>query len=296
MKNALIFGANGQDGYYLCEACRQRAIEPIGVSRNGEWVKGDISQFAQVEHLVKSYHPDFLFHIAANSSTRHETLFENHSAISTGTLNVLEAVKRHSPGTKVFIAGSGLQFRNEGNPIAETDQFEASSGYSAARIHAVYLARYFRSLGVRTYVGYLFHHESPRRTPNHVSKKIALAVQRIAAGSDEMVELGDTSVRKEWTFAGDVAEAILTLVQQDKVFEAAIGSGKAYSIEQWLQYCFDVIGKDWRNRIRLIEGFKPEYSLLVSNPRTIQSLGWREQKTIADLARMMVKQESQENT
>jgi len=62
---------------------------------------------------------------------------------------------------------------------------------------------------------------------NHVSKMIALAVQCIAAVSDEFIELGDISVEKEWTFAGDVAKEILTLVDQDEAFEAVIGSGVA---------------------------------------------------------------------
>ena len=65
-------------------------------------------------------------------------------------------------------------------PIRETDEFEANSPYSVARIQSVYAARYFRSLGMKVYVGYLFHHESPLRKPLHVSQMIAIAVKRIA--------------------------------------------------------------------------------------------------------------------
>ena len=65
-------------------------------------------------------------------------------------------------------------------PISETDNFEAKSPYSIARIQSVYAARYFRSLGIKVYVGYLFHHESPLRKDNHVSKMITNAVKRIA--------------------------------------------------------------------------------------------------------------------
>ncbi len=68
------------------------------------------------------------------------------------------------------------------------------------------------------YVGYLFHHESPLRKPNHVSQKIALAVKRIEKGSDEILELGDISVEKEWTFADDIAKGIFTLIEQDDCF------------------------------------------------------------------------------
>jgi GDPmannose 4,6-dehydratase len=285
---AIIFGANGQDGYYLSELCKLKGIEPIGVSRSGNWLHGDVSHYEQVEQLIKKNKPVYIFHVAANSTTRHDALFENHATISTGTLNVLEAVRSYSPASKVFIAGSGVQFENKGLPISETDKFEANSAYSVSRIHSVYAARYYRSLGLRTYVGYLFHHESPLRKPTHVSKMIALAVKRIAAGASEIIELGDISVKKEWTFAGDVAKGIFTLIEQDTVFEAVIGSGVTYSIEDWLKECFRYIGEDWNEYVRLRSGFLVEYKCLVSNPRIINSLGWFPTVAFHELARMMI--------
>jgi GDPmannose 4,6-dehydratase len=173
-------------------------------------------------------------------------------------------------------------------PISETDKFEANSPYSVARIHSVYAARYFRSLGLRVYVGYLFHHESPLRKPHHVSKMITLAVKRIAGGSGEIIELGDISVEKEWTFAGDVAKGIFTLIEQDDIFEAVIGSGIVYSIENWLEQCFTVVGKNWRDHVRIRAGFIPEYKCLVSNPKTINSLGWFPIVGLQELAKMMI--------
>jgi GDPmannose 4,6-dehydratase len=145
MSKALIFGANGQDGYYISRSCKLKGIEPIGISRSGQWIHGDVSQYSQVEQLVKQYLPAFVFHIAANSTTQHKTLFENHETISTGTLNILEAVKRYCPSSKVFITGSGVQFKNTGNPISESDEFEATSPYAIARIQSVFAARYYRN-------------------------------------------------------------------------------------------------------------------------------------------------------
>jgi GDPmannose 4,6-dehydratase len=266
---ALIFGASGQDGYYLAQVCQANGIESIGISRTGADVQGDISDYAEVEALVQKYVPAYVFHLAATSVTRHSALFENHATIATGSLNVLDAVRKFSPEAKVFITGSGVQFLNIGRPITEHDEFAATSGYAVARIHSVYAARYFRTLGIKTYVGYLFHHESPLRKDHHVSQMIVRAAQRIAAGSDEILELGDISVQKEWVFAGDVAEAILTLVRQDHIAEATIGSGKAYSIQEWLDVCFHLIGRDWRDHVRLRSGFTPEYRRLVSDPTTI---------------------------
>jgi GDPmannose 4,6-dehydratase len=290
--NALIFGANGQDGHYLSEICEKSGISPIGISRSGAMIRADVSSYIQVEELVKQYMPSYIFHLAAKSTTRHEALFDNHQTISTGTLNILESVKMHCPQAKVFLTGSGLQFVNTGKPISEDDPFEASSPYAVARIQSVYAGRYFRSLGIAVYVGYLFHHESPFRQPNHISKMIALAAKRIASGSNEQIELGDISVEKEWTFAGDVAQAIFTLISQDIVFEATIGSGTTYSIRDWLDQCFGFIGKNWREHILIREGFVPEYKRLISNPATIRSLGWSPRVGFTELAKMIMTSET----
>lgn len=288
---ALIFGASGQDGYYLQELCKLKGIEPIGVSRSGNGYLGNVADYGQVGQLIKQHLPIYVFHLAANSTTRHDALFENHDTISTGTLNILEAVKKHSPASKVFITGSGLQFKNVGNPISEHDEFEANSAYSVARIHSVYAARYYRSIGIRAYVGYLFHHESPHRKASHVSKMVALAAQRIAEGSNEILEIGDIAVRKEWTYARDVMQGIMTLLDQNEVFEATVGSGLAYSIEDWLELCFTLIGREWHDHVRLRPGFVSEYKQLVSNPKTINDLGWQPSTTLPDLARMMMRAE-----
>ncbi|MDO9326160.1 MAG: GDP-mannose 4,6-dehydratase [Methanoregula sp.] len=292
--NALIFGANGQDGHYLNALCKLKKIESIGVSRSGEWVKGDVSNYNLVKHLIAEHRPTYIFHVAANSTTLHDTLFENYATISTGTLNILEAARLFSPESKIFITGSGVQFENNGSPISESGNFKPNSPYSVARIQSVYSARYFRSLGLKVYVGYLFHHESPLRQPVHVSQIIALAAKRIARGSNEIIELGDITVEKEWTFAGDIAQGIFTLMEQDAVFEAVIGSGITYSIKDWLMQCFGILGKDWHNHVRLRQGFIPEYSRLISDPRTINSLGWYPKVGLNELAKIMMQQTSQE--
>jgi GDPmannose 4,6-dehydratase len=284
---ALIFGANGQDGFYLSHLFNQQGIECISVSRSSSSYKADVSNYREVEQLIHRYHPTYIFHLAANSTTRHSAIFENHQTIATGTLNILEAVYKHSPTTKVFITGSGLQFKNEGLPIDEESIFEATSPYSIARIQSVYSARYYRSLGLKVYVGYLFHHESPLRKPNHISQMIIQAVKNIDLGQQSNIELGDISVQKEWTFAGDVAKAIFTLVQQDDIYETVIGSGITYSIQDWLEQCFNLINKNWQDYVTLKEGFQSEYKRLVSNPQKIKSLNWQPKFSLNELAQIM---------
>ena len=281
--NALLFGADGQDGPYVAESCKKRGIHPVILAR----ADGDVSDYQAVDALIRSHRPGVIFHLAAISTTRHEALFENHAAIATGTLNILESVFRAKLPAKVFIVGSGLQFQNSGAPISEETPFAATSPYAVARIQSVYAARYYRSLGIQTYVGYLFNHESPGRLPGHVSRDVVDAAERIAEGSPELLTIGDLSTRKEWTFAGDIAEAMLVLVGQNIISEAIIGSGESHTIEEWVQECFALRGLDWRRHVKTSEGFHAEYQNLSSNPGRIMSLGWKPAVSFRALAAMM---------
>ncbi|MFT3702318.1 MAG: GDP-mannose 4,6-dehydratase [Agriterribacter sp.] len=288
---AIIFGANGQDGFYLSELLNRNNIDVISSSRKGSNVDGNVGDFGFVKNLIEKNKPDYIFHLAANSTTRHDVLFENHNTISTGTINILESVKLYSPHSKVFISGSGLQFMNEGLPIKETALFDARDAYSVSRIHSVYAARYYRHLGIKTYVGYFFNHDSPRRSPRHVSKMIAAAVKNIDRGNSEIIEIGDLTVRKEWGFAGDIVEAAWTLIQQDNVTEAVLGTGEGYSIQDYIEVCFKLIKKEWQEFVTPKPGFVAEYNQLVSNPETIFSLGWKPKTSFNDLATMMLTHE-----
>ena len=282
---AIIFGANGQDGFYLSQLLQTHNIEVIKVSRSGELVIGDVANRQFVESIIQSHQPDYIFHLAANSTTRHNALFENHESISTGTINILEAVYRHSPKSKVFLSGSAMQFENNGLPIDENTPFEAQSPYSVARIQSVYAGRYFRErFSLQVYVGYFFNHDSPLRKERHINQKIAHAAQ-----NSLKIEIGDFTVRKEFNFVGDFMEAIWILINQTDVFEAVIGCGKADSIEKWLELCFGYFDKDWREFVSINANFQAEYDILVSNPTLIKSLGWQPKISIDELAKLMVK-------
>ena len=291
---ALIFGANGQDGFYLGELLRQNNVETIGAARSGGDLTGDVADFGFVETAIKNLKPEYVFHLAANSTTRHEAIFENHQAIATGAINILEAAYRHSPASRIFLAGSAMQFQNDGLPINENTAFAAVSPYAVSRIHSIYAGRYFRSLGLKVYAGYFFNHDSPLRAAAHVNQKIALAAKRIGAGANEKIEIGDITVKKEFNFAGDIVEAVWLLINQNKIYEAVIGSGEAHSIEDWLEVCFRRINKNWRDYVVIKNGYRAEYEVLISDPRLIKSLGWRPRTSFAELAAMMM-EESRES-
>ena len=291
MKNkvALIFGSGGQAGFYLSKLLEQRGILPVKISRTIGDAIGNVGDHSFVESLIKQYQPDLIFHLAANSTAAHSALFDNHEAICTGTLNILEFARLHCSSAKIFLSGSALQFKNEGLPINEQTGFEASSAYAVSRIQSVYAARYYRkAFGLRIYVGYFFNHDSPHRTEKHVNQKIAKAAQRIAQGSKEKLEIGNIDVHKEFNFSRDAMEAVLKLMGQENVFEAVIGSGKAYSIKDWASSCFEKLDLNWQDHIILQEGFVPEYKILVSDPKLILSLGWEPQVDFNQMVNMMI--------
>ena len=285
---AIIFGATGQDGYYLSRLLAQHEVTAIGIARSGSTINGSVADRQFVNALVKEHNPSYIFHLAANSTTRYDVLFENHETISTGTFNILDAVKTYNPEIKVFLSGSGLQFLNTGQPINEETPFDAPNPYSVSRIQSAYAARFYRKLNLKVYMGYFFNHESPRRTERHISKMIAESVKRIALNKDEIISIGDLATRKEWTFAGDVVNAIWLLINQDNIYEAVIGCGQTYSIKDWLKACFDLIGKNWQDYVEEKKDFKAEYDILVSDPSLIKSLGWQPELSLEKLARLMI--------
>lgn len=286
---AIIFGINGQDGYYLRKLLQDKHYEVIGISRSeGDWLRGDISDFKFVDDLIKTNQPEFVFHFAANSTTKHEVLYENHDSIATGTLNILESVKNNSHKTKVFLSGSALLFKNEGKPIKETDEFDPRDIYSVQRIYSVYTARYYRKLGIKVYIGYFFHHDSPLRPERHLNMKIIAAAKRIKAGSNEYIEIGNPEVIKEYNHAADLIQAIWILVNQENIYEAVIGNGKGYSVYRWIEECEKIMSIELISKIKIDPQFKTPFSSLVCNPSTLHQIGWRSNNSIHKLAKDMI--------
>lgn len=288
MKKALITGVNGQDGFYLNQILQARGIEVVGVSRSGPWEKCNLSDPDQVFQLIETIKPDVVFHLAADSSIRHDVILSNHQSIVSGTLHILEAVKKLCPESKVFIAGSGLQFSERHKPIDGTESFDPWCAYSLQRIQSVEYARHYRKLGLRVYVGYLFHHESPRRSAKHLSHQISNFLKNELLKPQARLEIGSLDVTKEWAYAGDIVSGILTLISQDNLFEAVIGTGKGYSVKEWLNICFSLYSKNWEDYVSLKQGFKSDYNYLVSNPLAMRSLGWRPTMSVEELARIML--------
>ena len=288
MPVALIFGVNGQDGFYLKRLLHENLIDTIGISRYNSEVIGDVSNYNFVHDLIKKHKPQYIFNFAANSTSSHDAAFENLHTISLGTFNILEVCRIYTPNAKIFIAGSALQFKNENIPINEQTEFDPNSIYSVARIQSVEISRFFRNkFNLNIYFGYLFNHDSSFRSLRHVNMKIIDFVRNNTFPDSKKLELGNIFIKKEFGFAEDIVNAIWKFVNQNEIFEIVIGTGKAYSIIDWLEISFSLINDDWTKYVVHENPTIHETNILVSDPQKINSIGWLPKIDIHQLAYIM---------
>lgn len=289
-KNVLIFGASGQDGYYLESLLNMyEEFNIIKVSRSNSEIKGDVSNFLFVESLIKKFKPTFIFHFAAQSTINHQYIIENLNAIVIGTFNILENVLKYSPYSKVFISGSALQFANNGTPINESNAFQINNSYNLCRNNSINIARYYRDFfNLKIYIGYLFNHDSFFRSDSHVNQYIITSVKKILEKKENKISLGNISIIKEFNYAGDIVNAIWIFINQEKYNEIVIGSGKGYKLQDWLNYCFSYYNLNWKDFYIENKNYKVDYKKLVSDPKKIYEIGWRPKLDIFDLADLMI--------
>ena len=292
-KVAVIFGGGGQDGHYLNILLLSLGYRVVifTYKRGADGLAVDVSDFDNVEIMLKKYRPEFIFHLAARSSTRHEVILENHRAIVDGTVAILEAVDRHIPNSKVFIASSALVFKNHGAPITENNDLIVDTAYALARVEALYIARYYRSRGIKVYVGFLFNHESPLRPPGSVVRQVTSGVVDIHCGLTKDLRVGNASVVKEWMWAGDAVAAIVALVSQAEIFEACIGDGIGKSVHDYAIACCNVLGIPAEQDIIGVAAYEAEYAALVSGSSRMRKLGWVPQLNLESVANKLIEAE-----
>jgi GDPmannose 4,6-dehydratase len=122
-----------------------------------------------------------------------------------------------------------------------------------------------------------------------MAQKIASAAVRIANGSKEILEIGDMSVIKEWTFAGDVVEGIWIFINQEVTLEANISSGLGYSILDWVKECFLNVGMDYNKHVKTLIEYNSPYKQLVSDPSKIKSLGFYPRLSFQEMSKLIIK-------
>ena len=151
---------------------------------------------------------------------------------------------------------------------------------------------YRESYGMHASSGILFNHESPRRGPEFVTRKISQAVARIKLGLQDDLTLGNLDARRDWGFAGDYVDAMWRMLQQDEADDYVIATGETHSIRDFLDIAFAHVGiDDWESYVKQDPRFmRPaEVDLLIGDAsKARERLGWKPTVSFAELVAMMV--------
>ncbi len=317
MKTALICGVSGQDGAYLADLLLKKGYAVYGSSRDAQMssfsnlirlgirdqvqlLSAALTDFRSVLQVLTKVQPDEIYNLAGQSSVglSFEQPVETLESIAVGTLNLLEAIRFLGHPVKFYNAGSSECFGDIGDRSAdETTPFQPRSPYAVAKSTAFWeVANYREAYGLFACSGILFNHESPLRPERFVTKKIVMAACRIAAGSQETLRLGNTSIQRDWGWAPDYVEAMYHMLQQDQPEDYVIATGESSRLEEFVAIAFSEVGLDWREHVVSDSNLYRPTDIAVGrgNPEKAQKkLGWQARYRMSDVVRMMVKAEQE---
>jgi len=217
---------------------------------------------------------------------------------------MLEAVRlyrRDEPSRVRFYQASSSEMfgKVQEVPQRETTLLWPRSPYGVAKVFGHYMTiNYRESYGMHASSGILFNHESPRRGPEFVTRKISMAVARIALGLQNEIVLGNLDAKRDWGFAGDYVDAMWRMLQQDVADDYVVCTGKTHSIKELLDVAFGAVGiDDWSGYVRQDPRFmRPaEVEMLIGDPTKARTvLGWKPKVGFAELISMMVANDLEE--
>ena len=177
-------------------------------------------------------------------------------------------------------------------PQEESTPFYPRSPYAAAKVYSYWMVRNYReAYGLFACNGILFNHESPRRGETFVTRKITMAVARIAAGLQSELYLGNLDARRDWGFAGDYVDAMWRMLQADEPDDFVIATGEAHTVREFCELAFGHVGLDWERYVKVDPRyFRPaEVDHLLGDPaKATRVLGWTPQVSFPELVRRMV--------
>jgi len=315
MKRALITGVTGQDGYYLSKLLLEKGYEVYGLVRGQNNPKieflrehlpevkiltGDLLDTSSLFRALNASQPDELYNLGAISFVAYS--WENASLTSDvtgkGVLNALETVRLYAGDdiskVRFYQASSSEMFgKVQQVPQNEETLLWPRSPYGVAKVFGHYMTiNYRESYGMHASSGVLFNHESPRRGPEFVTRKISLAVARIALGLQDTISLGNIEAKRDWGFAGDYVDAMWRMLQQDEADDYVISTNETHSVREFLEVAFNRVGiSDWEKHVYQDPAFfRPaEVDLLIGDSTKARTkLGWEPKVDFAELVTMMV--------
>jgi len=311
MPTALIIGVSGQDGSYLAKKLVDRGYSVVGTSRDHVLtnfrgldvlgVRTNVtletlapSDFRSLYRILRNYEPDEIYNLAGQSSVGRsfEQPFETYESIAIATINILECLRVMDRVVSFYNAASCESFGNIEGAATEATPFHPRSPYATAKAAAFWqVANYREAYGMRACSGILFNHESPLRSERFVTRKIIDAAIRIAAGSDERLTLGNLHIERDWGWAPDYVDAMWRMLQQDKLDDYIICTGRSSTLCDFLTLAFDRFGLDWRRHVTIDENlYRPtDVARSVGDPtKAARDIGWSSDVALAQIVDRMI--------
>jgi GDPmannose 4,6-dehydratase len=272
----LVTGVTGQSGSYLAEQLVRRGDEVYGIKRRTstnntqnltnllkipqfKLIEGDVTDASFITELVLDGQFEEIYSLAAQSNvgTSFNIPQATTSSIYDATLYLLEAIRKYSIHTRFYFSGSsemfGSNYSTTVNGIKYQDEntpFKPRSPYSVAKLAGFHLTRLYReAYGLFACSGILFNHESPRRSPQFVTRKISQYVAYLkrtfncatATNPLKKLSLGNIYAYRDFGYAPDYTRAMQLMLKQDSPDDFVIATGETNSIQDVLDEAFDYI-------------------------------------------------------
>ncbi len=280
-KTAIIFGVTGQDGAYLSHFLLQKGYKVIGTTRNRSNrnlhrlerlnIKKKITLLTGVALNLKFCEKilrrniNEIYYLAGDSSVikSFETPDISLKSNTEGILNILQTLKQKKYKTKLFNAGSGQFYGdNEKNFYNIDSKIEPQSPYGVSKAAAYWLIKIYREkYNIHCCTGILFNHESPLRSKEFVTKKIVDTALKMKKKKSLKLELGNVDIYRDWGWAPDYVEAIWLMMQRNKPRDFIIGSGKTYSLKEFVNEVFRYLKLDKKNLKTNVSKYKRKIDL-----------------------------------
>eukprot|EP01013_Petalomonas_cantuscygni_P013057 TRINITY_DN271_c0_g1_i2.p1 TRINITY_DN271_c0_g1~~TRINITY_DN271_c0_g1_i2.p1 ORF type:complete len:399 (-),score=108.67 TRINITY_DN271_c0_g1_i2:216-1412(-) len=334
-KTALITGITGQDGSYLAELLLSKGYMVHGIMRRASSFNtsridhffdhpnlrvhyGDMTDGTALTSVIATARPSEVYNLAAQSHVQVSFDMPEFTAQcdAVGCLKLLDAIRACglAKSTRFYQAStSELYGKVQEIPQKETTPFYPRSPYAVAKMYAYWIVvNYRESYGIHASNGILFNHESPRRGPTFVTRKIARATARIVRGRDTCLFLGNMNALRDWGHAADFVEGMWRILQHPTAEDWVLATGKQYSVREFCERCFRHVGVElkWRGEGLDEEGydakdpervyvrvdpkyFRPaEVDTLLGDPTKARTkLGWTLQRSFEQLVQEMMDSE-----
>jgi GDPmannose 4,6-dehydratase len=317
LKTAIITGITGQDGAYLSKFLLEKGYRVIGITRNLQsgnlnglsyldiendldLVEANVFDISNIIRLLEKYKPDEFYNLAAQSSVG--LSFEQ----PIGTLefniisvaNILEAVRIVNKNIRIYQSSSGEMFGNVSKellPIDENFLIHPASPYAISKAAAHWICVNYRE-AYKLFIssGILFNHESVLRRSNFVTKKIISSALKIKNGQLGTLKVGNTSVMRDWGYAPEYVKVMWKMLNVPQGNDYIICSGKAHTLQQFLEIVFNYVGLDHNKYITFDKSlYRPvELEIIYGNPQKAKSeLGWNYSITFEDLVGRLIEDE-----